>query len=59
MGKGYRKPFIKASGEPDALKGASPVRLHGKLGVQVLSPLPKHLNVAVQVFFFWPLAWYF
>ena len=41
MGKGYRKLtfYEKASGEPDALKGASPVRFHGKLEVRVLSPL--------------------
>ena len=29
------------SGEPDALKGASPVWIHEWLGVQVLSPLLK------------------
>ncbi len=29
------------SGEPDALKGASPVRFHGRLQVQFLSPLLK------------------
>ena len=44
--------FTKASGEPDALKGASPVRIHGLLKVQVLSPLPKHLNTQRSGVFF-------
>jgi hypothetical protein len=36
--------FNWVSGEPDALKGASPVWIHEWLGVQVLSPLLKLLN---------------
>jgi hypothetical protein len=32
------------SGEPDALKGASPVWIHEWLRVRVVSPLPELLN---------------
>jgi hypothetical protein len=44
------------SGEPDALKGASPVWIHEWLGVQVLSPLLKLLNYISSGVFILPIT---